>query len=68
MPIEAEVDAEALQSLGSRIVKAARLAVAMHLFESLRETSERHARRFLIDGTGPVASGPAPSRHEPGPR
>lgn len=67
MSVEGEVDVGSLQSLGSRIVQAARLAVAMHLFASVGETDGRH-RRYDIDGTGPVASDPAPPRHEAGPR
>ena len=45
------------QSLGERIVEAARLAVAVHLFESLSESSSHYGRRIGIGGAGPFVAG-----------
>src|SRR5829696_23527 len=45
------------QSLGARIVEAARLAVAVHLFESLSATSSNYGRRIGIGGAGPFVPG-----------
>ena len=44
-------------TLGRRIVEAARLAVAVHLFESLTATSPNHGRRIGIGGAGPFVPG-----------
>jgi hypothetical protein len=44
-------------TLGRRIVEAARLAVAVHLFESLSATSENYGRRVGIGGAGPFVPG-----------
>jgi hypothetical protein len=43
------------RTLGERIVEAARLAVAVHLFQSLATTSEHYGQQFGIGGAGPVA-------------
>jgi hypothetical protein len=40
-------------TLGTRIVEAARLAVAVHLFESLAASTDNYGRRFAIGGAGP---------------
>ena len=42
-------------TLGGRIVKAARLAVAVHLFESLAAKNTIIGRDVSIGGAGPVA-------------
>ena len=44
-------------TLGRRIVEAARLAVAVHLFESLPATSPNYGRRIGIGGAGPFVPG-----------
>ena len=43
------------QSLGERIVAAARMAVAVHLFESLATGTQHYGQQFGIGGAGPVA-------------
>ena len=42
-------------TLGERIVAAARMAVAVHLFESLAAGSQHYGQQFAIGGAGPVA-------------
>jgi len=42
-------------SLGERIVAAARMAVAVHLFESLAAGTQNYGQQFAIGGAGPVA-------------
>jgi hypothetical protein len=54
---EANLELQALQNLGQRIVEAARLASAVHLFESLRNTSQHYGRRVGIGGAGPITPG-----------
>jgi hypothetical protein len=44
-------------SLGRRVVEAARLAVAVHLFESLSSNSSHYGRRIGIGGAGPFVPG-----------
>ena len=45
-------------SLGRRVVEAARLAVAVHLFESLSAGGSSHyGRRIGIGGAGPIVPG-----------
>ena len=50
-----------IQPLGARIIQAARLAVAVHLFESLSATSSHYSshygRRIGIGGAGPFVPG-----------
>jgi hypothetical protein len=46
-----------LQTLGQRIFEAAHVAVAVHLFESLLQTSQHYGRRIGIGGAGPVSPG-----------
>ena len=43
-----------LKGLGARILRAARLATAMHLFESLQDKSSNYRQRVMIGGAGPV--------------
>jgi hypothetical protein len=54
------------KSLGERIVEAARLAVAVHLFESLSDSSShygsQYGRRIGIGGAGPYVPGAAEGR------
>ena len=45
-------DREPLETLGERIVQAARLAVAVHLFESLK-TVDAYRQQVVIGGAGP---------------
>ena len=40
-------------TLGERIVSAARLAVAVHLFESLGTATQHYGQSFAIGGAGP---------------
>jgi hypothetical protein len=54
---EANLELQALQNLGQRIVEAARLASAVHLFESLQHTSQHYGRRVGIGGAGPFTPG-----------
>lgn len=48
-----------LQSLSQRIVQAARLAASVHLFESLRDTSQHFGRGIAVGAAGPVTPGNA---------
>ena len=50
-------------TLGERIVAAARLAVAVHLFESLAAGSEHYGRQMSIGGAGPFAPATADRGH-----
>jgi hypothetical protein len=43
------------KTLGERIVAAARMAVAVHLFESLAAGTQHYGQQFGIGGAGPVA-------------
>lgn len=43
-----------LTDLGARILSAARMAVAVHLYESLAHTSSNYRQRVVIGGAGPV--------------
>ena len=43
-----------LKNLGARILRAARLATAMHLYESLHEKSSNYRQRVTIGGAGLV--------------
>ena len=43
------------KTLGERIVAAARMAVAVHLFESLAGSTQHYGQQFGIGGAGPVA-------------
>lgn len=52
---ESELNSE---TLSQRIVQAARLAVSVHLFDSLRDT-QHFGRRIAIGGAGPVTPGDA---------
>jgi hypothetical protein len=63
-----EIETGKLQTIGQRIVEAARLASAVHLFESLRQASQHYGRRIGIGGAGPVspadgAEETPPARH-----
>jgi hypothetical protein len=51
------------KALGARIVETARLAVAVHLFESLAGGSQHYGRQFQIGGAGPR---PAPATADRG--
>ena len=51
------------KTLGERIVEAARLAAAVHLFESLAATSQHYGQQFAIGGAGPVAPATADRVH-----
>ncbi len=46
------IDRGPLEALGERIVQAARLAVAVHLFESLK-TVDAYRQQVVIGGAGP---------------
>ena len=46
-----------ISTLGRRIVEAARLAVAVHLYQSLGDTSANYGRRIGIGGAGPFVPG-----------
>ncbi len=52
-----------LSNLGQRIVEAARLAAAVHLFESLSGSSEHYGRQMSIGGAGPFAPPTADRGH-----
>ena len=56
---EAPTELRSLQNLGMRVLEAARLAAAVHLFESLPHTSQHYGRRVGIGGAGPVTPGGA---------
>ena len=43
------------KTLGERIVAAAQMAVAVHLFESLAGNAQHYGQQFGIGGAGPVA-------------
>ena len=43
------------KTLGERIVAAARMAVTVHLFESLAGNTRNYGQQFGIGGAGPVA-------------
>ena len=51
------------KTLGERIVEAARLAVAVHLFESLATGTQHYGQQFGIGGAGPVAPATADRVH-----
>ena len=55
--------AESGKTLGERIVEAARLAVAVHLFESLAASTQHYGQQFAIGGAGPVAPATAARVH-----
>ena len=59
MASEAQAELQSLQNLGTRILEAARLAAAVHLFESLPQSSQHYGRRVGIGGAGPVTPGDA---------
>ena len=46
-----------LQTVAQRIVDAARLAAAMHLYQSLHHSSEHYGQRVAIGGAGPLTPG-----------
>ena len=46
-----------LQTMSQRIMEVARLAAAMHQFESLKQWSEHYGQRVGIGGAGPVTPG-----------
>ena len=52
-----------LSDLGARILSAARMATAVHLYESLAQTSSNYRQRVVIGGAGPV---PCASAHADG--
>jgi hypothetical protein len=58
-----ETDGTNGMTLGERIVAAARMAVAVHLFESLAATSQHYGQQFAIGGAGPVAPATADRVH-----
>ena len=43
-----------LRTVAQRIVEAARLAAAMHQYESLRRDDEHYGQRVAVGGAGPV--------------
>src|SRR5688500_16395316 len=43
-----------LTDLGARVLRAARVATAVHLYESLAQTSSNYRQRVVIGGAGPV--------------
>ena len=51
------------KTLGERIVAAARMAVAVHLFESLAGNAQHYGQQFGIGGAGPVAPATADRVH-----
>ena len=51
------------RTLGERIVEAARLAVSVHLFESLAASSQHYGQRLAIGGAGPFAPATADRGH-----
>ena len=51
------------RTLGERIVEAARLAVSVHLFESLAASSQHYGQRLAIGGAGPFAPATADRVH-----
>ena len=51
------------KTLGERIVAAARMAVAVHLFESLAGSTQHYGQQFGIGGAGPR---PAPATADRG--
>jgi hypothetical protein len=51
------------KTLGKRIVAAARMAVAVHLFESLAGHAPHYGQQFGIGGAGPVAPATADRVH-----
>ena len=54
MGIGAELTVQdGMNTLAARVVEAARLAVAVHLFESLAASTGHYGRRFAIGGAGP---------------
>jgi hypothetical protein len=58
-----ETDGSNRPTLGERIVAAARMAVAVHLFESLAATTGNYGQQFAIGGAGPVAPATADRVH-----
>ena len=58
-----ETDGAGGPTLGERIVAAARMAVAVHLFESLAATTGNYGQQFAIGGAGPVAPATADRVH-----
>jgi hypothetical protein len=64
MAMAGEVAAETEgKTLGERIVEAARLAAAVHLFESLASKSQHYGQQVVIGGAGPR---PAPATADRG--
>ena len=53
-----------LQTVAQRIVEAARLAAAMHQYESLHN-SEHYGQRVTIGGAGPLTPGGSEDSHLP---
>ncbi len=51
------------RTLGQRIVAAARLAVAVHLFESLAASTEHYGQQMSIGGAGPFVPATADRGH-----
>ena len=49
---------DAMQNLGARMVEAARLAVAMHLYES---AAQLNGQRVVIGSAGPMIGGANPN-------
>ena len=47
------------QIISQRIIETARLAAAMHQFESLKASSQTYGQRVAIGGAGPVSPGAA---------
>ena len=50
-----------LTDLGARILRAAKVATAVHLYESLAQTSSNYRQRVAIGGAGPVPCASAPA-------
>lgn len=48
-----------VQLMCEKISQIARMAAAMHQFESLKQSSEHYGQRVVIGGAGPVSPGAA---------
>ena len=55
--------ARVMAALGERVVAAARMAVAVHLFDSLAAGTQHYGQQFAIGGAGPVAPATADRAH-----
>jgi hypothetical protein len=53
-----------LQDLGARVLNAARLATAVHLFESLQQQHAAYRQRVTIGGAGPCVDASADTQND----